>query len=81
MVAHVAMGAVVVDLAAVAVAALAAVAGMAAAVVARSDADQQDSVSSWPFGDRQWPGHRISFQCFAIGGAWSPCPAFWCATF
>jgi positive regulator of sigma E activity len=85
-----AMGvAVVVDLAeamAVVVAAEVAVATAAAMVVATvvvadlSDADQV-FISNSLACDRLWPGHRTSCRGCAVHGAWSPCPAFWRATF
>jgi positive regulator of sigma E activity len=85
-----AMGvAVVVDLAeamAVVVAAEVAVATAAAMVVATvvvadlSDADQA-FISNSLACDRLWPGHRTSCRGCAVHGAWSPCPAFWRATF
>ena len=81
--------AVVVDLAeamAVVVAAEVAVATAAAMVVVTvvvadlSDADQA-FISNSLACDRLWPGHRTSCRSCAVHGAWSPCPAFWRATF
>ena len=85
------MVAVVVDLVAVAVAvvavaaavvvalAAAVVVAMVVAVAVRSAANQH--INNLPFDGRQWPDHRTSSLYFVTRGVWSPCPAFWCATF
>jgi hypothetical protein len=52
----------------------------AVAVAARSVADQR-FISNSLACDRQWPDHRTSCRGCAVHGAWSPCPAFWRATF
>jgi hypothetical protein len=77
--------AVVVDLAAamvvaaeVVVVAVATVAAMAAADLSVAD---QKPISNSPACDRQWLGHRTSCRGCAVHGAWSPCRAFWRATF
>ena len=77
----------VVDLAEVAeaaevVAVVVAVVAVAVATVAvdLSVADQK-SISNSLACDRQWPGHRTSCLGCAVHGAWSPCRAFWHATF
>jgi hypothetical protein len=65
---------------AVAVVVATAVVTAAAAVAARSVADQR-FISNSLACDRQWPDHRTSCRGCAVHGAWSPCPAFWRATF
>jgi hypothetical protein len=65
---------------AVAVAVVVATAVVTAAVAARSVADQR-FISNSLACDRQWPDHRTSCRGCAVHGAWSPCPAFWRATF
>jgi len=52
----------------------------AGGVAARSVADQR-FISNSLACDRQWPDHRTSCRGCAVHGAWSPCPAFWRATF
>jgi hypothetical protein len=65
---------------AVAVVVATAVVTAAVAVAARSVADQR-FISNSLACDRQWPDHRTSCRGCAVHGAWSPCPAFWRATF
>jgi hypothetical protein len=65
---------------AVAVVVATAVVTAAVAVAARSVADQS-FISNSLACDRQWPDHRTSCRGCAVHGAWSPCPAFWRATF
>jgi hypothetical protein len=75
--------AVVVDLAVAVAAAEVVVAVATVAVMAAVDlsvADQK-SISNSLACDRQWPGHRTSCRDCAVHGAWSPCRAFWRATF
>jgi hypothetical protein len=64
----------------VATAVATAVVTAAVAVAARSVADQR-FISNSLACDRQWPDHRTSCRGCAVHGAWSPCPAFWRATF
>jgi hypothetical protein len=78
LVAVVAVAAVVVALAA-AVVAMVAAAAVAVAVAVHSAANQH--INNLPFDGRQWPDHRTSSLYFVTRGVWSPCPAFWCATF
>jgi hypothetical protein len=81
------MVAVVVDLVAVVAVAAAVVVALAAAVVVamvaavavHSAANQH--INNLPFDGRQWPDHLTSSLYFVTRGVWSPCPAFWCATF
>ena len=72
--------ATVVAVVAEAVAVVVATAVVTAAVAARSVADQR-FISNSLACDRQWPDHRTSCRGCAVHGAWSPCPAFWRATF
>jgi hypothetical protein len=76
-----AMAVVVVVVAAeVAVATAAAMVVVTVVVADLSDADQA-FISNSLACDRLWPGHRTSCRGCAVHGAWSPCPAFWRATF
>ena len=66
---------------AVAVAVVAVVAVAVATVAVDLSVADQKSISNSLACDRQWPGHRTSCLGCAVHGAWSPCRAFWHATF
>jgi hypothetical protein len=76
---------VVVDLAEAMAEAVAAEVVAVATVVATAAAGlsvaDQKPISNSPACDRQWLGHRTSCRGCAVHGAWSPCRAFWRATF